>query len=1263
MPPFSWDFEKHEVEFSVSIRAIFHPAVAAASVVLPWIDDTRISSGPFSGFEPELLAEDSAGRRWPGATRASTTKVIGKLPVSMELVRQLQHRCLPISVYPTGDEVAGQTCSSSARVHLGPLLVASNADVVEAEDFDESDHTLTVVPGMETTMRKRSGRRPQPSEVTASWTETIGLAGLYSLELNVSTDVPLLTQEMLERLLPICFTVETVKGLPKASEALSRQFEDIFLEIFPKTTAVTEALLEECPRSRTATRPHNSGIRFSEPRVWLLGLVSLHLVREWLQHQGLVVEIHDQETRARTRESVDEGEGEGDEAVGEEEEDPARKKKGSKVVCPHGAAFFPLGPLLESRSLVLPLRGDIIPGRGNKKQRRQETVSETLSAGGLLEEEGQQRMEDRTAEGKREDTTDYHALGTVCTIRAVLALPIPDAPTIQARDEAEQHQLWEGNEVQDGESNIWKAVADESAEPNLKPLPFRAKVTPASGEAIVGPWRRHRKDAEEDEQRLQESLQAAIDNEDVEPETVPRALAGEFASQPATGLHLRFEKYGRVLIILRDEDTPTIQRVLKHVRHQNCGTLGLDPGTFALETYRLTEEQRADSHLDLLTGFAVMDGSVRLMVIEGLRDGGLRSLTDEALPRNERPNSAVFRVLWHPDVGFSERLYLDFGPRLKTVKLRPKLTPLEKLASRSDLFTFAGNATPETVAGMEAPKLLMELKQARRQRLLRSDAAFPRVEHLVNLEIMYGGYLSDQEIWGMPTGTGHEESACRQRRHGAAPASRGGASSVTAELRNALEGDLGHEMLETSSSTMKGLRQSRKVRVDMNNTVFSDTVELRKSASAPNFLDTNIAKVKERSDENARVNDIFGKKKVREAPFLDGEEVYMYSGQKLNSAELQKSWMRAAMDPQQQERSWTYSPAYMSGDFDFTGADPPGKTQHKPKCPNDSYSRLDNDTRGVFRNPPARPKEEFRKPARDISHTRSEDLKEPFVENEWHQLAVGVERRLPLAQHVRFDPHAVPHHRVISERPFDPSRVNNKGKDFGPRSMNDSVHYHGEGAKGEPRGADNERRNVREREDAAALRKGHATVRSFSQGASRECVTDLDRREAMLKDEPQGRKFRDDEPPRGAPSLRMAEEYHERGCPAAEFQARMRENDSSPPYDVATGTYMIRDPEVGQKRACMSGTLGRAPWRHGARGDTTAVPLGQLPGSKLDRTQAMQAVEYPSRADFDRTKPPPKSRNTESQLFKSSSRSAISKDDRKHAAYRRPVDYGVRIPG
>jgi hypothetical protein len=241
---------------------------------------------------------------------------------------------------------------------------------------------------------------------------------------------------------------------------------------------------------------------------------------------------------------------------------------------------------------------------------------------------------------------------------------------------------------------------------------------------------------------------------------------------------------------------------------------------------------------------------------------------------------------------------------------------------------------------------------------------------------------------------------------------------------------------------------SREV-LDQDNKHFTRSLHLRKTASLPDFAKTNIEKVKERSEENTKMNELMGKKKVRETPFLDGQPVYMYSSQTLNCTEKQKEWMRKHMD-QEKGKMWTYGADFLSQSFEFSGADLPGVPRSHPKCPNDSYANLEGDSRPPWRGiVHPRPKEEYRKPDRDLGPARPQELREAFVEGEWQNLAVDTGRRQPVSAKVRFEPDKIPHHRRVTTRPFDPTKIITKGKEFGPKEGFESVHASGRNP-GEP---------------------------------------------------------------------------------------------------------------------------------------------------------------------------------------------------------------------
>jgi len=359
--------------------------------------------------------------------------------------------------------------------------------------------------------------------------------------------------------------------------------------------------------------------------------------------------------------------------------------------------------------------------------------------------------------------------------------------------------------------------------------------------------------------------------------------------------------------------------------------------------------------------------------------------------------------------------------------------------------------------------------------------------------------------------------------------------------------------------------------------------------------------------------------------------------------------MRKNMDGHADKKMWSYNPTYMSQSFEFSGGAPPGVREHQPSSSNDTYARLEGDERPVFRMIQARPKEAYRKPQRDLDQATVELLHEPFEENEWHQLACGDGRRRPVAADESFHMDKVPHQRQFTYRPFDSQHLLLKpGDDFGPTSGFESVHYHG-------RRTDENRQeqyltsNVKEREAAAGKIRAHKNMRSFST-STRTGVADLDRSERLLKDQSvvDWRGRLDDRAP---DTMRTMEVFHDLGRPDLEWHARLRENDDAAPFDVCTGGYVRRDPEVGTgtKRSRMNGTLARAPWRH----DGTSKHFASA-------TSKVQ-VEYSSKKDFDGLSRPPGHRVVESHLWKSASRTAISPKERSRKEYMRPHHYGVEI--
>ncbi|CAL1167985.1 unnamed protein product [Cladocopium goreaui] len=406
--------------------------------------------------------------------------------VSLDFVKGIQTAKLPISVTLDGtQQVVSEV--KGARICLGPLLLAGSP-ALSPETYRPGEPArskrLRPTHSVSATFTESVGvRKPQlgahgmsmscvntGSQVTWPVTAmtTAKIAGLYSLEVFVGSSAIL-------RLMPACFRVEMVRGLPNELEA-ERERQKSLPDTAKEAMSVVEVFVEVYPKLSSCSEALRRQLR-------LLGFAPPHALREWLQHEGLVVEVSDQQLDDPVVVLFDVTS-----AWQVHDRDPKDKVVPGgetierKPIHHHGWGLKPeglevgeCGSLSLGAStgvgssefswddlgrLELALRSDVCPFRGDKKKRRAEALSadlrwsyfakgpgdenlpedprsiDSLHASGLLDEEGRQKMARREGLDKREDTTDYHSLGTVCdsvcTLRAALAVPVPKSTGIDA---------------------------------------------------------------------------------------------------------------------------------------------------------------------------------------------------------------------------------------------------------------------------------------------------------------------------------------------------------------------------------------------------------------------------------------------------------------------------------------------------------------------------------------------------------------------------------------------------------------------------------------------------------------------------------------------------------------------------------------------------------------------------------------------------------------------------------------------------------------
>lgn len=395
-----------------------------------------------------------------------------------------------------------------------------------------------------------------------------------------------------------------------------------------------------------------------------------------------------------------------------------------------------------------------------------------------------------------------------------------------------------------------------------------------------------------------------------------------------------FECYGRVVFVFDYRKTTVVKRLLSMVNEINTRSVGLDAGGGrSLATQKLTAEQKEDRTLDILTGFIVMDRSMRVIVIEGLRHGSLPSIVEEV--GRPQKNSRKWKVLYHPDIGFSSRLYADFDLSLKQIKLRQ--SSIDFLMHRPELYDHS-RCEQETTNALQG---LLELRRAERIHSLKELNAFPSSTGLLEIETQYGDFVTDAELSGgclVDENKSAYSGAGRSTRTNSPVRSQHGSQVATSKTRP-------EKLLTVDDEESEGVESEReaptrraritmKAELDTKNHSFLERQRTRIEEGPPDMHRRNTEMIREISLENARTRPRHIRRMDHHLD--DEEEIYIYSGQKLNCCEKQKRTLREEMLKNADKTMWTYSAAYNTGCFPLLEKEPELKdllrnSGHAPK--------------------------------------------------------------------------------------------------------------------------------------------------------------------------------------------------------------------------------------------------------------------------------------------------------------------------------------------
>ncbi|CAG9313544.1 unnamed protein product [Blepharisma stoltei] len=343
--------------------------------------------------------------------------------------------------------------------------------------------------------------------------------------------------------------------------------------------------------------------------------------------------------------------------------------------------------------------------------------------------------------------------------------------------------------------------------------------------------------------------------------------------------------YRRIVIILPYHCPDHVQHIQQVQESLSCHRLGLEPiSRSSLASRTLRPDEINDPYFDLITGFVIIDMDCRLYVLEGLGGGCIDKMAEE-LARTQA-NTDTLKYLMNSEVKFDERLYINFGPDLKRIKLRENLA---KTLLNPDIY-IKSKVSEEL---MDTLNKIMNIRRCDRLKFVRDFHLCPALENLNLLERKYGDALTDEDIYGLP------------------PKRKVRMQELTQQMQNTtFENTINTtgKSPNESKSRMKSPKRTKtklKAPLDMTNQQFEELMHKREEDGPKNFSQVNKEKIKEQSDVN-------GFNRPQEYIKMDKEdgEVFVYSGQKLNYTEQMK-WKIAEQMVNDPKHFYAQSPEYL----------------------------------------------------------------------------------------------------------------------------------------------------------------------------------------------------------------------------------------------------------------------------------------------------------------------------------------------------------------
>ncbi|KAI4875080.1 hypothetical protein NFI96_033378, partial [Prochilodus magdalenae] len=194
--------------------------------------------------------------------------------------------------------------------------------------------------------------------------------------------------------------------------------------------------------------------------------------------------------------------------------------------------------------------------------------------------------------------------------------------------------------------------------------------------------------------------------------------------------------FGRIVYIFHYNNKAALTKLRSEVLRVNGAAFHLDSHTKesaqkVLSGHRMSAKERSNRNLNVLTGFHMLDKSLHLFVLEGLKEQAIRQLWETGPQKLDKAVEEQVIVLYNSGLSFSERLYDSLDVGLSPVYLHQPLDTILKEPS-----VYIRDALPYTC--LQALLQMKHLCQVKKLEEVMLNDLFPSAKMVLSLKHEFG---------------------------------------------------------------------------------------------------------------------------------------------------------------------------------------------------------------------------------------------------------------------------------------------------------------------------------------------------------------------------------------------------------------------------------------------------------------------------------------------------------------------------------------------